>query len=88
MPTPQPIDVQCQAFDQARRLIDQNRSREILRWQNWRNGGVLGGAPRPDCPEMSAEEDAVIRQLWLTLDGSSCWMSALYMLVNDERPSD
>ena len=33
------------------------------------------------------EEQQAIYRLWMTLDGSSCWMSALYMLRNDERPA-
>jgi len=79
--------LQQRAFDDARKLITISRAKEILRWKNWRHGGVLGGAPKPNCPDICDEEDQVIRRLWLTLDGSSCWMSALYMLCNDERPS-
>jgi len=80
-------DDQLRAFDDARKLITIPRAKEILRWKNWRHGGVLGGAPKPNCADISVDEDQVIRRLWLTLDGSSCWMSALYMLCNDERPS-
>ena len=79
--------IQLRVFDDARKLITNSRAKEILRWKNWRHGGVLGGAPKPTCPDITAEEDQAIRRLWLTLDGSSCWMSALYMLNNDERPS-
>lgn len=76
-----------EAFENARELVDVHRAKEILRWKNWQHGGVLGGAPRPECPDISEVEDQVIHQLWLTLDGSSCWMTALYMLSNDERPA-
>lgn len=33
------------AFDDARKSISMSRAKEILRWKNWRHGGVLGGAP-------------------------------------------
>lgn len=82
-----PDDTRLRAFDEARKLVSVSRAKEILRWKNWRHGGVLGGAPRPTCSDISDEEDQGIRRLWLTLDGSSCWMSALYMLCNDERPT-
>ena len=75
-----------QAFESARELVSVARAAEILRWKNWRHGGVLGGAPEPTCPDISEAENQVVKRLWLTLDGSSCWMSALYMLCNDERP--
>ena len=80
-------DDRLRAFDDARELISVPRAKQILRWQNWRHGGVLGGTPPPTCPDINDEEDQAIRKLWLTLDGSSCWMSALYMLYNDRRPS-
>ena len=80
-------DNRVRAFDDARKLISMSRAAEVLRWKNWRHGGVLGGAPRPTCPDITDEEDQAIRRLWLTLDGSSCWISALYMLYNDERPA-
>ena len=83
----QPDDTRLRAFDEARKLIGVSRAKEILRWKSWRHGGVLGGAPRPTCPDISDEEDQAVRRLWMTLDGSSCWMSALYMLCNDERPT-
>lgn len=75
------------AFDDARKLIGIDRANEILRWRNWQHGGVLGGAPEPPYPELTEAENEAIHRLWLTLDGSSCWMSALYMLRNDERPA-
>ena len=40
-------DDRLRAFDDARELISVPRAKQILRWQNWRHGGVLGGAPRP-----------------------------------------
>jgi hypothetical protein len=79
--------IQLRAFELAHKLITISRAKEILRWKNWRHGGVLGGAPKPSCPDISDVEDQMIRRLWLTLNGSSCWMSALYMLRNDERPT-
>lgn len=75
------------AFDAARKIVSIPRANEILRWKNWQHGGVLGGAPKPPFPRLTPEENDVIKQLWLTLDGSSCWMTALYMLRNDERPT-
>ena len=79
------LGCQRRAFDDARQQIGRSRAKEILRWKNWRHGGVLGGAPKPTCPDITDEEDQAIRRLWMTLDGSSCWMSALYLLYNDER---
>ena len=76
-----------EAFDAARNIVSIARANEILRWKNWQHGGVLGGAPKPPFPRLTPEENNAIRRLWMTLDGSSCWMSALYMLRNDERPS-
>ena len=78
---------QLRAFNGARKLITIPRAKEILCWKNWRHGGVLGGAPKPSCPDITDEEYQAIRKLWLTLDGSSCWMSALYMLYNNEHPT-
>ena len=83
----QPDDTRLRAFDEARKLIGVSRAKEILRWKNWRHGGVLGGAPKPTSSDISNEEDQAIRRHSLTLNGSSCWMSALYMLCNDERPT-
>jgi hypothetical protein len=80
-------DTRLRAFNDARKLISVSRAKEILRWKNWRHGGVLGGASQPSCPDITDEEDQVVRRLWMTLDGSRCWMSALYMLYNDERPT-
>jgi len=39
-------------------------------------------AVRPEAPRVTAEENAVITQLWNTLPGWTCWMSALYLLSN------
>lgn len=78
---------QIQAFDAAFKLIGLDRAKEILAWRNWKNGGVLGGLPPPTCPDMTEEENEAIKRLWLTLDGSACWMSALHMLRNNQRPS-
>ena len=74
------------AFEAAVKLISRERSKEILAWRNWKNGGVLGGMPSPAYPDMTDDENDAIRQLWMTLDGSACWMWALHMLCND-RPS-
>lgn len=78
---------QLQAFDEARQLISVARAAEILRWKNWRHGGVLGGPPQPECPDISGAEQLAVRRLLLTLDGSSCWMSALYLLSSEQRPT-
>jgi hypothetical protein len=75
-----------EAFDKARRLISVERARQLVSWSHWKNGGVLGGNSQPAYPPLNDSEEAVIRELWLTLDGSASWMSALYMLRNDERP--
>lgn len=75
------------ALAEARQLISVKRANELLRWKNWQHGGVLGGAPQPECPKISDEEQLAVKRLWLTLDGSSCWMSALYLLSNDKRPT-
>jgi len=75
------------AFEAAVKLISRERSKEILAWRNWKNGGVLGGAPPPDHPDMTDDENEAIKQLWLTLDGSASWMSALYMLRNARPPT-
>ncbi len=75
------------AFDEVRQLISAARAAEILRWKNWEHGGVLGGAPQPECPKISDEEQLAVKRLWLTLDDSSCWMSDLYLLCNDKRPT-
>lgn len=74
------------AFEAAREIISVPRANEILRLKNWEHGGVLGGAPKPAFPQLTSEENNAIRRLWMTLDGSSCWMTALYMLRNDHRP--
>lgn len=68
------------AFVAAQSTINPVRAREIKLLCDWKNGGVLGGLPRPSYPSLTLEEDELIRQLWLTLDGSACWMDALYML--------
>lgn len=60
--------------------IRPSRAREIKLLCDWKNGGVLGRMPRPSYPSPTPEEDELIRQLWLTLDGSASWMDALYML--------
>lgn len=82
----QPLEQQLQAFNEARQLIGVPRANEILAWKNWQHGGVLGGAPPPEYSEMTDEENEAIKGLWLTLDGSASWMTALYMLRNDHRP--
>ena len=76
---------QAQALAAARTLISQERAKEIRALRNWQNGGVLGGNPKPDIPEMTDAENEAIRELWKTLDGSSCWMSALHLLCNQSK---
>jgi hypothetical protein len=78
-------DKQAAAFAAARQLISRPRAIEIRTLRNWANGGVLGGVPKPAFTEMAVAEDDAIRELWKTLDGSSCWMSALYRLCNEHR---
>jgi len=68
------------ALSAAQFTISSARAREIKLLCDWKNGGVLGGLPRPSYPSLTPEEDELIRQLWLTLDGSACWMDALSML--------
>jgi len=78
-------DKQAAAFAAARQMIDQSRAIEIRTLRNWANGGVLGGVPKPVFTEMTVAEDEAICELWKTLDGSSCWMSALYLLCSDHK---
>ena len=78
-------DKQAVAFAAARQLISRPRAIEIRTLRNWANGGVLGGVPKPAFTEMTVAEDEAIRELWKTLNGSSCWMSALYLLCNEHR---
>ncbi len=52
----QPNDTRLQAFDEARKLISMSRAKEILRWKNWRHGGVLGGSPKPTFPDITTKK--------------------------------
>ena len=75
-----PIE-QHQALQAARQVLSQERAHDIRRLMSWKHGGCLClGATRPDIADVTPDEDAAIRQLWDTLPGSSCWMSALLML--------
>ena len=76
---------QRKALDVAGRLIDRKRARDIRRLKNWQHGmcGCLN-AVEPDVRDVTPEEDAAIKSLWLALPGHTCWMSALYLLCNQE----
>ena len=83
----QSLEKRCQAFVAARQHISVPRANEILAWKNWQHGGVLGGSSPPQHTKTTDEEYESIKQLWLTLDGSASWMTALYMLRNDRLPT-
>jgi len=72
------------AFAQARVAISAKRAREIMQLKNWEHGmcGCLN-ATKPDVPQLSENEDRRIHELWNTLPGSSCWMSALFLLTRE-----
>ena len=74
---------QLQAFRAACQVIDRQRARDIRRLKHWQHGmcGCLN-AVQPNAPDVTPEEEAAIQALWDTLPGSSCWMTALYMLCN------
>jgi hypothetical protein len=74
---------QQRTFEAACQVIDRTRAHEILQLKNWHHGmcGCLN-AVKPDGPDVSERENAVILQLWTTLPGWTCWMSALYLLCN------
>ncbi len=77
---------QHHAFDAARPLIDTTRANDIRRLLAWHHGGCLNlGTKKPDICEVTANEDRLIRALWQTLPGSSCWMSALFMLRHEKE---
>ena len=79
--------MQQQAFDAACEIVDCERANALRKLKHWNSGGCLNrGSVKPEIPDETPEEDAAIRALWLTLPGSSCWMSALYMLSN-QSPS-
>lgn len=42
---PEQKNERLEAFENARKLVNVVRAKEILRWKNWRHGGVLGGHP-------------------------------------------
>ena len=74
-----------QALGVAEEAITAERAEQLLRVMNWRNGGCLS---KPDCPfpDITEEERQVIHRLWDSIpEGSSCWMTALYRLLNS-RP--
>ncbi|MEM7313569.1 MAG: hypothetical protein AAF497_10505 [Planctomycetota bacterium] len=87
IPMEKSLETRQAAFDAARRVVSKERADEILKWKNWQYLGVLGGAARPAYPPVTDEEYESIKQLWLTLDGSASWMSALNLLRNNERPT-
>ena len=78
-----------QAFERACELIDRRRAHEIRRLKHWEHGmcGCLN-VVKPDVAQLTAEEDAVIRSLWDTLPGHTCWMSALSLLCNQPAQED
>jgi hypothetical protein len=82
---------QQEAFLALCAVVSHRRCEELLRLKNWQHGGCLSGRPRPNVQDVSDVEDAAFRRLWLTLPGSSCWMSALYIARNnhpEKEPSD
>jgi hypothetical protein len=78
---------QNKAFTAARSVINPKRANDIRRLMSWKHGGCLClGAKRPTVPDPSPEEEKLIRSLWDTLSASSCWMTALFMLCNEQQP--
>ena len=74
-----------QALGVAQVAITSQRAEQLLRVMNWINGGCLTERQCP-FPDITEEERQVIRRLWDSIpSGSSCWMTALYRLVNS-RP--
>jgi hypothetical protein len=74
---------QRRAFARACEVIDRARANDIRRLKNWEHGmcGCLN-AVKPAVTSLTPEEDAAIRNLWDTLPGSTCWMTALFLLCN------
>lgn len=72
------------AFSGARAIISNGRALEIIQLKNWEHGmcGCVN-ATKPDVPPLSANEDRLIHELWNTLPGSSCWMTALFLLASE-----
>ncbi len=70
------------ALATARDAISVRRTREILQLKSWEHGmcGCVN-AIKPDVDPISEDENRLILELWKTLPGSSCWMSALYLLA-------
>ncbi len=80
---------QRQALERALQVISRTRIAEICRLTHWQSGGCLSQRKRPDIAEVTAEEDQAIRSLWHTLQGTSCWMTAVYLIRNHQKePSD
>ena len=76
------------AFQAARNVIDRKRAEEIRQVKHWQHGmcGCLN-AVKPGGPDVTDEEDTVIRALWETLPGNTPWMTALYMLCSHSPES-
>ena len=77
-------DEQWEAFFVARRAVSRDRAHAICELKHWQHGGCLM-RERPAIPDVSDEENTAIHALWMTLSGSSCWMSAAYILRNNEK---
>lgn len=69
----------------ARQVISDKRAREIIQLKNFQHGicGCLN-AKRPEVGPITVKEEEAIKELWMTLDGSSSWMSALFLLASDQ----
>jgi hypothetical protein len=69
---------------QARVVISSKRAREILQLKHWEHGmcGCLN-AVKPDVDPISEIENRLIHELWNALPGSSCWISALFLLTRE-----
>lgn len=74
---------QHEAFTRACEVVDRIRANDIRRLKHWEHGmcGCLN-ALKPEVPQVTPEEDSVIRALWETLPGHTCWMNALSMLCS------
>ena len=74
---------QQRVLARASEVIDRTRANDIRRLKNWEHGmcGCLN-AVKPDVEPVTPEEGAAIRSLWKTLPGSTCWMTALFLLCS------
>ena len=77
---------QHEALTRACDVIDRKRANDIRRLKHWEHGmcGCLS-AVIPEIPKVTTEEDEVIRALWETLPGHTCWMTALFLLCTQPK---